>query len=116
MKQLIILPALMLLSACGGQEAETPIKEGGSPAATSSDPDSPSTEPMGEAEIKEFADDFEAAMQAVPPELRADFQKYLTCEIETNNARPVDQQIQIDASHIRSMTAKLKADPSLASC
>lgn len=118
MKQIFILPALMMLAACGGQESDTPaeaVTEAEAPAAAAAEA-SGAGEPLNEAEVKEFAESFESAMQAVPPELRADFQEYLTCEIEANNARPAEQQIQIDAAHVRSMTAKLKADPSLANC
>ena len=118
MKQIFILPALMMLAACGGQESDAPaeaVTETEAPAATAAEA-SGAGEPLNEAEVKEFAESFESAMQAVPPELRADFQEYLTCEIEANNARPAEQQIQIDAAHVRSMTAKLKADPSLANC
>lgn len=118
MKQIFILPALMMLAACGGQETDTPAETGAeteAPATAATEP-AGAGEPLNDAEVKEFAESFESAMQAVPPELRADFQEYLTCEIEKNNARPAEEQIQIDAAQVRSMTAKLKADPSLANC
>ena len=100
----------MLLAACGGQESDAPAE------TLSESPASESTSAPTEADQKAFNDSFESAMQAVPPESRDDFQKYLTCEIEKNNALPLEEQAQIDAAYIRNMTAKLKADPSLAQC
>lgn len=119
MKSMHFLPALLLLAACSGQETETPAapaSEGTPSASETPEPYSPPAAPVDEAEIKAFTESFEAAMQEVPPELRGDFQKYFTCEIEKNSALPVEEQVQFDAASVREMTAKLKADPSLAQC
>jgi hypothetical protein len=71
---------------------------------------------MTPVEVKAFAGNFEQAMQAVPPEMRVDFQKYMECENKANLKRPAAEQKTMDAQRVIQMTAALKADASLATC
>jgi len=56
----------------------------------------------------------ENAMEAIPPQLRVDFQKALECQIK--HRAPGQPGIVIDEKFVRDLTSKLKADPSIAKC
>jgi len=97
-KTIIALAALAALSACQ-DEAASPTK-----AAVADTPPDP---------VQQKIDTIEEAMSQVPPADRYAFHYALICEI---NQRGSDNAINIDAEYIRDLTARLKADPSIATC
>ena len=65
--------------------------------------------PLSPKEVETLKVDINTAMSEIPPELRNDFQSFFACEVKRDKS-PVTGQ------RIRSMTAALKADRSLARC
>lgn len=109
------LTAMLALAACGDKAEDKPAPTPVVKPAPKPEPKKPGG-PMTAAEIKEFAGNFEEAMQQIPPELRADHQKYMECENKANLKRPVDQQKAMTPQRVVQMTAELKANRSLANC
>ncbi len=58
----------------------------------------------------------EDAMMSIPPELREDYQKAFACEVKRNKAKGDAKAINVTPEYVKDLTARLKADPSLAKC
>lgn len=109
----LAMAASVALAGCGEKPADKPQPQPSPKATQAPKKDGGGMTPE---KIKEFAGNFEQAMQAVPPELRTDFQKYMECENKANLKRPVAEQKPMTPQRVIEMTAALKADRSLATC
>jgi len=58
----------------------------------------------------------EDAMMAIPPQMRNDYQSAFACEVKRNKAKGEAKAINVTPDYVRGLTARLKADASLAKC
>lgn len=107
MKKKIILIAAgaCALAACGGQKPNDPPKARTSAGAKAKP-----------ASAKRINAPVEDAMMSIPPEMRADYQKAFACEVKRNKDKKDAKAIDVTPDYVRGLTARLKADPSLARC
>jgi len=109
----LALTASVMLAGCGEKPADKPPVQ---PPVKTEPAVKKEAGGMTPEKVKEFAGNFEEAMQAVPPEMRADFQKYMECENKANLKRPVAEQKAMTPQRVIEMTSALKANRSLAAC
>lgn len=98
------------LTACSGGEAGISGDKSTAPSTASKPAEAAEQEKQIQEKVAATHDSIEKAMSEIPPELREKHTAAFNCMIEKNNesATPV----AIDASIIRSITAKLKAGES----
>lgn len=108
----LLVSALALsLAGCnllGGEAASEPVKTEQAKTKPKPTPTALAT-PLTEAEVAVIRDGITKAMDEVPPELRNDFQKAFTCDAAKDSSA-------MTAERIRAITARLKADRSIANC
>lgn len=118
---LIAVLAAIPLAACGGgDEAPKPVPSA-VPSATATPtpvatPQGPvaKTEEQIKVEQQQVHQSVEAAMSAIPPELRGDFQKVWDCQAKANAGGSAQQEMNGD--WIVRKTAELKQNPAIANC
>ena len=100
---LIATTAALLLSGCGDR---TPAK----PKQATQNAQAPAVKkPLTPKEVQQIRVSVAQAMDEIPPELRGDFQRLFACDI-------VRDKSAITGERIRKMTARLKANRSIANC
>lgn len=108
---LLVSAIALSLAGCnflGGETASEPAKVEQTKAAPKAAPTAVPT-PLTEAEVTVIREGIIKAMDEVPPELRNDFQKAFSCDA-AKDASPMTPD------RIRAITARLKADRSIANC
>lgn len=107
----------MVLCGCGekSQKTERAVGTVAPPAPKVLAPEIGATrklseKPLSETQIAEYHGTLESAMDAIPPALRADFQKAFECQAGKNAKLSPAQQIEMDGSWVVKKTEQLKVD------
>lgn len=123
MKNILMIAAAsatLMLGACGKDPAPAPKPvETPKVAVAKPEPKKPTTAIKTEAEIKQeqqqVHQSVEAAMAAIPPEMRENFQKVWDCQAKANGKAGA-AQVDMNGDWIVKKTAELKQNPGLANC
>jgi hypothetical protein len=118
MKTTAIAMALTLcLGACGGGDekgtANTQVAKPKAPRVIGiefGEKRKLSDKPMTTEEVTQYHVSVESAMDAIPPAMRADFQKAFECQATKNGKLPPADQIEMDGDWIVKKTGQLKSD------